>query len=206
MTATAILSPIKPCVKCGAVDRKNNGNCRPCAKAYSVKYRSANRAALCLKSKIYDLANKDKKQLTAAAYYAENSQRIKERDSKEIITKRNATYYKNNTLRVQQANNQWSKNNRWSARVRKQNRRARIKGAGGVLSKGLADKLFDLQQGKCACCKASLGKNFHLDHIMPLALGGENADCNMQLLRQRCNTQKKAKHPVDFMQSRGFLL
>lgn len=41
---------------------------------------------------------------------------------------------------------------------------------------------------------------------MPLALGGANEDWNIQLLRQRCNNQKKAKHPVDFMQSKGYLL
>jgi 5-methylcytosine-specific restriction endonuclease McrA len=51
-----------------------------------------------------------------------------------------------------------------------------------------------------------LGDNYHIDHIMPLALGGSNTDDNIQLLRQRCNNQKCAKHPVDFMQSRGFLL
>lgn len=56
------------------------------------------------------------------------------------------------------------------------------------------------------CCGLPLGDNYHIDHIMPLALGGSNTDDNIQLLRQRCNNQKCAKHPVDFMQSRGFLL
>jgi len=41
---------------------------------------------------------------------------------------------------------------------------------------------------------------------MPLALGGANADDNIQLLRSTCNQQKHAKHPVDFMQQKGFLL
>jgi len=36
--------------------------------------------------------------------------------------------------------------------------------------------------------------------------GGSNTDDNMQLLRKLCNLQKHAKHPVDFMQERGFLL
>lgn len=65
------------------------------------------------------------------------------------------------------------------------------------------------KNGKCkACSKAShsVGDNYHLDHIMPLALGGPNTDDNIQLLRQRCNNQKSKKHPVDFMQSRGNLL
>lgn len=42
--------------------------------------------------------------------------------------------------------------------------------------------------------------------IVPLALGGTNTDGNMQLLRSTCNQKKHAKHPVDFMQQRGFLL
>ncbi len=86
------------------------------------------------------------------------------------------------------------------------NRRAKISLIGGKLSSGLSKKLFKLQKGKCACCKEPLGNNFHMDHIMPLALGGANEDWNIQLLRQTCNNQKRAKHPIDFMQKRGFLL
>lgn len=87
-----------------------------------------------------------------------------------------------------------------------QNRRAKLKEIGGVLSKGLAKKLLTLQRGKCACCGLPLGDDYHMDHVMPLSLGGLNIDENVQLLRQRCNNQKSAKHPIDFMQSRGFLL
>lgn len=85
-------------------------------------------------------------------------------------------------------------------------RRALKRGAGGVLSKGLAAKLMVLQKGKCPCCGKPLGKNYHMDHIMPLALGGSNTDDNIQLLRATCNNQKYTKHPIDFMQQRGFLL
>jgi 5-methylcytosine-specific restriction endonuclease McrA len=92
-------------------------------------------------------------------------------------------------------------------RIYSQNRRARKRESGGKLSPGLSAKLFKLQKGKCACgCKQQLGNNYHLDHIMPLALGGTNTDDNMQLLRQRCNNQKHTKHPIDFMQQRGFLI
>ena len=77
---------------------------------------------------------------------------------------------------------------------------------GGVLTLGLSLRLFQLQKGKCACCKKPLGSNYHMDHIMPLALGGTNTNDNIQLLRARCNLQKQAKHPVDFMQQRGYLL
>lgn len=92
-------------------------------------------------------------------------------------------------------------------RIREHTRRARKRESGGKLSKLLTDKLFRLQRGKCACgCKQPLGDDYHLDHIMPLALGGSNTDDNIQLLRATCNHQKSAKHPVDFMRQRGFLL
>lgn len=70
----------------------------------------------------------------------------------------------------------------------------------------IAERLFKLQRGKCACCKQPLGDDYHMDHIMPLSLGGSNTDDNIQLLRAKCNQQKSAKHPVDFMQQRGFLI
>lgn len=89
-------------------------------------------------------------------------------------------------------------------RIDKINRRAKEKG-NGRLSQGLSVKLFELQRGKCACCNRKLVE-FHLDHIYPLASGGENKDLNIQLLCPPCNISKKAKHPIEFMQERGFLL
>jgi len=41
---------------------------------------------------------------------------------------------------------------------------------------------------------------------MPLALGGKNEDWNIQLLRAECNSRKGAKHPIVYMQEKGFLL
>jgi 5-methylcytosine-specific restriction endonuclease McrA len=76
-----------------------------------------------------------------------------------------------------------------------QNRRARIKQVGGKLSDGLRIKLFENQKGLCACCGELLGSNYHLDHRMPLALGGANEDWNMQLLTATCNMKKGKKHP-----------
>lgn len=131
---------------------------------------------------------------------------------------RTAKYRAENPDKVKEADAKWRAANpdysaKWAAahpeavRIRNQNSRARKRAAGGKLSKGLADKLFRLQKGKCACgCKQNLGTDYHLDHIMPLALGGSNTDNNIQLLRAECNLQKNAKHPVDFMQIRGFLL
>ncbi len=91
-------------------------------------------------------------------------------------------------------------------RIYNQSRKARKNGDGGKLSKGIVKKLFALQLGKCPSCGCRLDKKSHLDHIVPLARGGRNEDSNMQLLHAICNLKKAAKHPVDFMQERGFLL
>jgi len=88
-----------------------------------------------------------------------------------------------------------------------QNRRARKRKNGGTVSPGIKKKLFELQLHCCACCRKKFSISaLHIDHIHPLAKGGEHADLNLQLLCQPCNQSKYAKHPVDFMQEMGFLL
>jgi 5-methylcytosine-specific restriction endonuclease McrA len=54
------------------------------------------------------------------------------------------------------------------------------------------------QGGKCACCGTPLSYDYHVDHIMPLTLGGSNWPDNLQALCEFCNISKNAKHPLDF--------
>lgn len=130
-----------------------------------------------------------------------------QREKPEMVAARMAKWRQKNLEKIKASNANWYKKNPMAARIYSQNRRERKQAnGGGFLSNGLAEKLFILQKGKCACCGKPLGKKYHMDHVMPLALGGPNTDENIQLLTQSCNSQKRAKHPVDFMQSRGFLL
>lgn len=187
--------------------------CKPCNSTASSLFvennpekTKANRAAYYETNKVkirsdqaaYRKANKKKFKARGAAYYIANIEKCKAR---------NVARYAANPSVAKAITASWVKKNPDACRVIRQNRRARKLESGGKLSKGLAARLFKLQRGKCACgCKQPLGNDYHLDHNMPLALGGSNTDDNMQLLRQRCNNQKHAKHPIDFMQSRGFLL
>lgn len=88
-----------------------------------------------------------------------------------------------------------------------QNREAKKRALTGVVSVDIRTKLIRLQRSKCACCKENLidGK-IHLDHIMPITKDGLHDDSNLQLLCQTCNNQKYNKDPIEFMQSRGFLI
>lgn len=195
--AKEILAVVKPCVKCGAADRMPNGKCRPCRNAarrrrYAADPRKAIDAAV-----RWNEANQEKKKAADAKRYAENSKKFKAAaTSWYLLNKKQA--------RAKQA--QWQAENRGKRRVYYNNREARKAATNESLSKGLVEKLLFLQQRKCPCCGLPLGTDYHLDHKMPLALGGTNTDDNMQLLRSTCNQQKHAKHPVDFMQERGFLL
>jgi len=102
---------------------------------------------------------------------------------------------------------EWFEKNPEKRRAYENNRRAKKKAAGGKLSPGIVDRLMKLQRGKCACCRVSLSQvPPHLDHVIPLTLGGPNDDSNVQLLCQPCNNQKYNKHPIDFMQRKGYLL
>lgn len=76
----------------------------------------------------------------------------------------------------------------------------------GRLPRGTVAKLMALQKAKCTICRCSIKGKYHVDHIQPLARGGKHAPENIQLLCPTCNVRKSAKDPIEYMQSRGFLL
>jgi len=171
--------------------------CKTCNKTYRDAWRAKNTERTAATSAAWYVANPLFKVAYAAAHYAAN---------KEYKAALGAAWRKANPGRTEVNSAAWRKANPEKNRIYKHNRRAKERVAGGKLSVGLAARLFVLQNGKCPCCNQSLGKKYHLDHIMPIALGGQNIDNNIQLLRSTCNHQKLAKHPIDFMQQRGFLL
>lgn len=185
-TCTKCGGPPKPLTEFSKHARTRDGlqsQCKACNSIAAAAWYAANREAHKAIHDAWCAANPEKNKARMAKWAAENRDKV-------------------NTNRAN-----WDARNPESTRIKNHNRRARQRDNGGRLSIGLVERLFKLQRGKCACgCKQPLGDNYHRDHIMPIALGGSNTDDNIQLLRQRCNNQKHAKHPVDFMQQRGFLL
>lgn len=145
-------------------------------------------------------------------YADKNKEKLKKyryefcKTNNEAIRSRASKWLKENREKANETKRAYRKNNPEGHRIGKHNRRLREKANGGQLSKGISKILFKLQKGKCPCCGKPLGSNFHLDHIIPITLGGANSDSNIQLLRAECNLKKNAIHPVVYMQSRGFLL
>lgn len=206
-------STLRFCKKCQAeTERNKRGYCKTCQKAYNDAYYAANHKKVKASTAAWAAANPERKKAIDAAWHKANPEKTKvaiatwQAANAERFKATNAAYRAANPEKVFAACKAWAKAHPEARRVYYQNYQAKKRANGGTLSKGLSAKLFKLQKGKCACCGQPLGTNYHLDHIMPIVLGGPNIDSNIQLLRQHCNNQKASKHPVDFMQQRGYLL
>lgn len=194
---------MKACTKCGQQKQlfdfyaDGKGGHQAACKKCKAEYKSKNKE----KTKAYDAAYRKKNAESRKRYNSDWRKNNPER-----VRSYSATYYEKNAEKARAKASKRRKDNPGAEKLRSQERRAKKNHSCGSLSPGIVEKLFALQKGLCPCCGESLGKDFHLDHILPLALGGEHSDQNVQLLRAKCNLQKHAKHPVDFMQSRGWLL
>lgn len=116
-----------------------------------------------------------------ADWYAKNRDRVKEK-RKEYYHLNTAKEKKNNAIRD----------------------RARY--IAKSILRPLINRLLVKQRGMCAICHRDITTKFHVDHVIPLALGGTNNSQNLQLLCPSCNLSKGAKHPIAFMQQKGKLL
>jgi len=183
------------CADCGATF--DSGTCKVCHRTAIKKWHKLHPESARKTARRYYLENKEMVKEKKKHWYEENTELAKKR------AKQNREKYPSKT---KAAVKKWLLEHPSAGRIYNQNRRERKRKNGGVLSADITEKLFKWQRGKCACCGLPLGKNYHLDHRMPLALGGENVDGNVQLLRSGCNQEKHARHPIEFMQSRGFLL
>lgn len=201
--------------------------CKICCKEYFSSWAVNNKEKIKQTYSEWRSKNKDKEKSAQKKYVEDNKEKVKKYQAKwrlenaeklkkdkaawqlsnaEKIKKRRAEKYAANADKMREEKRKYYAENAESFKIRAHNRRVKITESGEKLSQGLTHKLFKLQKGRCACCKLPLGSDYHMDHVMPLALGGTNTDDNIQLLRAVCNKQKHAKHPIDFMRERGFLL
>lgn len=107
-------------------------------------------------------------------------------------------WYYENKGKHNERQQRWRKANKEYIQAKHASKEARRKRAVGKLSRDIIPRLLSQQEGLCVCCGRDLGDDYHVDHIMPLALGGLNTDDNVQLLRAECNLAKGAKHPDEW--------
>lgn len=156
---------------------------------YQRAYREENKESLAASKLAYYLENREKFDQWRRDYIERNRDQIK-------IMKRAYVLANRVSIRDYQ-------------RCYQNTRRAKVAENGGSFTVEDVNRLYFLQKGKCASCIKKLktdGRDrFHVDHVMPVALGGSSNPENLQLLCPGCNRKKSAKHPLDWAKENGKL-
>lgn len=175
----------KPCKHGHVAQRYLKGDCTQCAVvgAWARSNPEAARASSRAKSARWSAANKDKVREIFRHWYARDP-------SKKLAV-----------------NKKWRDTHPEQRRVSDRNKKARRRAAPGSHTAQDVAAIRVKQKGRCANCTVDLLKSGeHVDHVKPLALGGENGAKNLQLLCPTCNMRKGAMDPIAFAARMGRLL
>lgn len=173
--------------------------CRPCSLEKSRAWAAANREKKAEHKRKSRHSDIERDRENRRRHYANNVDALREKsrnrglDARAKRAESQRKYRQANPEKIRQLNR---------ARVHSQR-------AAGRITREMIEHLVSMQKGCCAICKRPTvkdGKGFHLDHKVALASGGTNEFGNLQLLCPTCNLQKSDRDPIEFMQSRGYLL
>lgn len=212
----------------------HRGECKACKNKRSLtaeqravknarlrEYKRANPEILAEQRKAYRDRNKEKIKQSSIEYRLKNAERIRERQRQRYLkNKEKIQQYFNGrkeekreydrAYRMLNAANhakktaEWKRQNPDKLRAYRANRRARI--VGGKITEAQVQELLEAQRYLCRYCGKDLrAHGYHLDHRMPLVLGGTNARENLQMLCPSCNVRKHAKHPEVFERMINFV-
>jgi len=180
--------------------------CRQCMSEYCKEWSTKNKDRKKAVNDAWVEANKEKSKEVRRNYYEKN---------KEKITLQNKEWSEAHPEKVKKAKSEWAnrnieytrvkgrdywKKNPEKSKVMVQNRRAMRLASGTKLSYGITTLVLKEQGYKCPGCLCDLRTNKrHIDHYMPLILGGLHIDNNIQMLCAPCNLRKSRKHPMKWL-------
>jgi len=197
--------------------------CKTCSRLYyeankersaivGKAYRDANKERTSERVKRWNSENKERVSANAKAYYAANKEKIDAyrknwyEENKEHHHSLTKAWREENRDLFNAQIREWKKANPELVRKYGRDRRVKRRNADGDHTVADIKNLLILQKNKCAVCKTSISKGYHVDHIVAIVNGGTNDKYNLQLLCAPCNLSKNRKDPIDFMQKIGFLL
>ena len=168
---------------------------------YQRQWYLENQERLLAKQRQWYEANQDK----IAAYREKNRDRISER--LKSWRKRNQAAVKayqkhwraDNIEHVLEYATDYRRDKPEVKRASEARRRALKRGSEGSYNVVDIQELYELQLGQCVYCQCDLSDDFHVDHMIPLARGGDNTRSNIQLLCPNCNRKKHAKTHEEYL-------
>ena len=107
-------------------------------------------------------------------------------------------YYGQHRDEMLAANAEWRARHPLERRAASSNRRARVRNAPGSHTAADIAAQRTRQKGRCYWCGKKVGRLYHVDHVVPLALGGSNGAENLVIACAVCNLSKGARHPMDW--------
>jgi 5-methylcytosine-specific restriction endonuclease McrA len=197
----------------GTLRQTANARCVVCAKQERSEYHATNKSKISSSHRVWRESNKDKISSRMAERYREKGGEIRlkakmhyEKNS-ETIKARAAKYRVENREKVSSTIKRHYQANKGKYREYGRSRKARVRGAQGSFKQSDLERIFAKQKGRCAYCRSNLQSGVkHLDHIIPITLGGSNMPSNLQYLCMPCNLKKGSKDPLSFARQLGRLL
>jgi 5-methylcytosine-specific restriction endonuclease McrA len=188
--------------------------CRPCKKASDAKYYAENKDKIKANVAEWTKDNHEKKLQTVRDWNKNNVERAVDNrrqwreNNKDKARDLQKSWRTNNLERARKTSREYMKSRPDLAVKAGKARRTRKENGDLAMNipKHIKARLVELQQGLCPCCGLPLGNNPHFDHVVALANGGQHSLSNLQLLRPECNMAKGIRDPIEYMQSKGFLL
>jgi len=171
---------MKVCNKCSQTFPLDNfykgaAKCKPCHKAYAIAWSKANP----------DKVKAHNKKRNPGVWQ-------KQKQDKEYLLKKTLYRQATRDIRIARAK-KWNQANKEKFRsyVSKSHNKRRVFLSGGKSYLILDKELTRLYRSCCALC-ASVN-NITIDHIIPVARGGNHSIGNLQPLCKSCNSRKKAR-------------
>ena len=164
-------------------------------------YRDNNKDKLLKRNRRYRENNKElvasKQKVYQRERYLENTEEILER---------NREYIKNNIEKSKQYHKNYRESPIGKSIEKNANHKRRIMYRDSDVT---SRQLLELEQNATHCywCETPLiDKVVHIDHYMPLKLGGKHTINNLVMTCSTCNLKKNAKHPLMFAKEIGKIL
>jgi 5-methylcytosine-specific restriction endonuclease McrA len=179
---------------------------------YGKQYYERNREREIAKAMAWNAANPERAKESMRRYVENHREELRENKRKKRLENIEAEKERERLWRSQrrselaEASRLWRQENPEKQRIIDRNKKLRRRGAEGTHTLEDVEKLLKAQKFLCAECSKGVKEEYHVDHIMPLSLGGSNWPRNLQILCPACNMEKHATDPLVFARRKGRLI